>query len=131
MKAHKQPAIAFFACISIMQLALVQTSAAKPSLVTKRIMFESGAICWSYTGPANQFVGKFKKGQRISVNMIQRGGITPLAYGDLDGINVAIDDKLNPTGLLDFVAPRTGIYTFGFLPAIIWNTSGTVSVCAQ
>jgi len=52
----------------IFQSGPAQASACRDP-ATQKIVFAKGASCWSYRGNATHFVGRFAKGQVLSVGM--------------------------------------------------------------
>ena len=105
---------------------------------TVQIAFHRGATCWSYSGTAEVFVGKFKAGQRIMISAVgaeQEMGangqlVTHQAPRDID---VSLKGA-KPTVALNngqMVTPATGTYTFSLYPCADWGLPAQVQICAS
>jgi hypothetical protein len=111
--------------------------------VTQKIAFDKGATCWSYSGSATHFEGRFPAGQKVSVTMT--GAL--LEYDDktkktttkwaarvpsVDGPQDfhAEGDFDKNDGKLELTLPSSGIYKFGFFPCAMWHNPGKVQICA-
>ena len=110
--------------------------------VAARIRFPAHQACWTYLGPATQFVGKFSSGQAISAQMT--GEATD--YDPRDGSTATVSRPRDPNvegpggyffavpdapGVMTFVAPATGTYRFSFSPCAMWGAPGAVKICAR
>ncbi len=113
--------------------------------VKKQITFAKGEMCWAYDGKANTFSGQFGEGQVISVRMIGLNESMSDGWEKLDPRAVG-PDWLNNTeqiyspnddssgassGVLNFVAPTTGIYQFTVSPCSYWGSRIKLEICAR
>ena len=108
---------------------------------TKKIAFKKGATCWKYKGTATEFVGKFSRGQNITVQMTgvaEYLGDNGQTTSAMEPRNVTVvgprgfsADDLDGTGVVKFKAPANGTYTFSFFPCAMQGGMGDVAICAE
>ena len=128
--------------LSLAPQAADASSCVKP--VKQKIVFEKGAVCWSYSGKATHFEGRFSAGQKLTVKMsgelleynektkatdtkwASRG---PSIDGPQDFHAEADFDKND--GTLELTTPRSGVYQFSFYPCAMWHNPGKVQICAS
>jgi hypothetical protein len=112
------------------------------SEVVAQIRFPARQACWTYRGPATQFVGKFSSGQAISTQMTgeaadydPRNGSTTTYLRprdpNVEGPGGYFNGVTDGPGVLTFRAPATGIYRFSFSPCAMWGAPGVVKICAH
>ncbi len=53
--------------LSLVPQAADASSCVKP--VTQKIVFAKGAACWTYSGKATHFTGRFSAGQKLTIKM--------------------------------------------------------------
>ena len=110
--------------------------------VVAQIRFPARQACWTYRGPATQFVGKFSSGQAISTQMTgeaadydPRNGSTTTYLRprdpNVEGPGGYFNGVTDGPGVLTFRAPATGIYRFSFSPCAMWGAPGVVKICAH
>lgn len=134
-------------CLIGLILALQPAAAAASSCVkpvVQKIAFQEDAACWTYSGNATHFEGRFRAGQKVSISMsgqffeydavmktiaTQWSARTPSAAGPddfyADGDTAAVSD------ILEFMVPQTGVYRFAFAPCMMWHNPGRVRVCTS
>jgi hypothetical protein len=111
--------------------------------VTEQIRFQRGATCWTYSGAATHFVGRFSAKQKVAIRMTgivdeydpKSKAITSswaARQPSLEGPGGfhAEAPALDDSGKLDVVLPKTGQYRFGFYPCAMWHQQGKVEICA-
>ncbi|MES1154971.1 MAG: hypothetical protein ABUL48_00940 [Pseudorhodoplanes sp.] len=111
--------------------------------VTEQIRFARGAICWTYSGTATHFVGRFSARQKVAIRMTgivdeydpKSKSITSswaARQPSLEGPGgfYAEAPALDESGKLDIVLPKSGQYRFGFYPCAMWHQQGKVEICA-
>ena len=101
-----------------------------------QIRFTRGSTCWTYSGTAEVFTGKFKAGQSIQVSAVgpeQEMGangkiVTHTSQRDVEvqllGSSQQIDMQNG-----QMVTPATGTYTFTLYPCAIWGAPQKVQIC--
>jgi hypothetical protein len=126
--------------LSLAPQAAVASSCIKP--VTQRIVFGKGAPCWTYSGKATHFVGRFSAGQKLAVKM--SGEL--LSYNEKTKVNEKTWEPRLPSvdgpqdffaegdfdkndGTLELTVPHDGVYRFGFYPCVMWHNTGKVQIC--
>lgn len=111
--------------------------------VVQRIEFAPGAVCWTYTGSATHFSGRFARGQRLSVRM--RGELNEFdertktivarwaaREPELRGPgNFFAETRIPGSGVLEITVPVSGQYEIGFYPCAMWHFPGEVEICAS
>jgi hypothetical protein len=127
--------------LSLMPLSAQASSCVKP--VTQKIVFGKGAACWTYSGKATHFSGRFSAGQKLTVKMsgelLEFNEQTkvmetkwepriPSVDGPQD-FNVEGDFDKND-GTLELTVPHNGVYRFSFYPCVMWHNAGKVQICA-
>ncbi len=112
-------------------------------VVTKNINFAKGAVCWTYRGKATEFVGRFSRGQTVSVTMTGEAtymGANGKITRRIEPRSVSVSGPRNffdgesgvvAQGAFQFTVPTTGKYSFSFTPCFMWGGVGDVSICAQ
>ena len=129
-------------CLALTSSASFASSCTRE--VTEQIRFQRGATCWTYSGTATHFVGRFSANQKVVIRM--RGmideydprskSITSSWAGrqpSLDGPGGfhAEATDVDDSGRLDVVLQRSGQYRFGFYPCAMWHQPGEVEICAS
>ena len=132
--------------LALAAIALAQATSAYASScsreVVAQIRFPAHQACWTYRGPATQFVGKFSSGQAISTQMTgeaadydPRNGSTTTYQRprdpNVEGPGGYFNGVTDGPGVLTFRAPATGIYRFSFSPCAMWGAPGVVKICAR
>ncbi len=112
--------------------------------VIRKISFEKGAVCWTYSGKATHFEGRFAAGQKVTVRMsgvlleynetkktieTKWSARVPSVTGPQGfSAEAAFDDE---RGELEVTVPAGGTYRFGFYPCAMWHNPGRVEICAS
>jgi hypothetical protein len=114
--------------------------------VTVTIKFPPGKACWSYEGTANIYVGRFRRGQRVTAQMhgTAHSVIDPNKPESPENTRVdwrPRDPSImgpgnfmvlgNDDGTLAAVIPQDGRYSFGFSPIYMIGGFGRVLICAK
>ena len=110
--------------------------------VAAQIRFPARQACWTYRGPATQFVGKFSSGQTVSAQMTGEATDYDPRSGDATMVSRPRDPNVegpggyffavpDAPGVMTFVAPATGTYRFSFSPCAMWGAPGAVKICAR
>lgn len=108
---------------------------------TKKIAFAKGAACWTYTGTASYFTGRFSRGQVVTVRM---SGVAEF-MGENGQVVSSVEPRepfatgprefyagdLVEAGVLRFKGPATGRYEISFSPCAMQGGMGDVTVCAK
>lgn len=105
---------------------------------TVQIAFHRGATCWSYSGTAEFFTGKFKAGQRIMISAVgaeQEMGangrlVTRQAPRDID-VSLKGSSTYPQLNNGQMITPATGTYTFSLGPCAVWGLPAQVQICAS
>jgi hypothetical protein len=137
---HTLAALAATAFISAHATSAYASSCSRE--VVAQIRFPARQACWTYRGPATQFVGKFSNGQAISTQMTgeaadydPRNGSTTMYQRprdpNVEGPGGYFNGDSDGPGVLTFRAPATGIYRFSFSPCAMWGAPGVVKICAH
>ncbi len=115
--------------LSLVQPYVLASSCNTP--ITKAITFERGATCWSYKGRGTDFYGNFGAGQKISVKLFGWSGQAwePINPTVSDASYKFIESSQKP-GVLSFIAPHAGKYTFTVYPCAFWGAEVKFTVCA-
>jgi hypothetical protein len=111
--------------------------------VTEQIRFQRGATCWTYSGTATHFVGRFSANQKVAIRMTgivdeydpKSKSIVSSWTGrqpSLDGPGGFHSEApgIDDSGKLDVILPKSGQYRFGFYPCAMWHQQGKVEICA-
>jgi hypothetical protein len=126
--------------LSFAQQAAAASSCIKP--VTRKIVFTKGVPCWTYSGRATHFSGRFSAGQKLAIKM--SGEL--LSYDESTKTNekkweprvpsvegpqdfFAEGDSDKDDGTLELTVPQDGVYRFGFYPCVMWHNMGKVQIC--
>lgn len=112
--------------------------------VVQQIRFEKGATCWTYSGKATHFEGRFSAGQNVTVRMsgvlleynekkktieTRWSARVPSVTGPQEfSAEGDFDDE---RGVLEVTVPAGGTYRFGFYPCAMWHNPGQVEICAS
>lgn len=127
--------------LSLVPQAADASSCVKP--VTEKIVFGKGAACWTYSGKATHFSGRFSAGQKLTVKMsgelleyneqkkvmeTKWESRIPSVDGPQDFHAEGDFDK--DDGTLTLTVPHNGVYRFSFYPCVMWHNPGKVQICA-
>ena len=112
--------------------------------VKQKIVFAKGALCWTYSGKATHFEGRFSAGQKLTVKMSgalleynEKTKATETKWASrvpsVDGPqDFHAEGDFNKTdGTLELTTPRNGVYQFSFYPCAMWHNPGKVQICAS
>ncbi|WP_105384350.1 hypothetical protein [Neorhizobium alkalisoli] len=102
--------------------ALAETELAHPMPTRQVFKLDAETGCFRYTGKAAEFVGRFKRGSYVSVTMDNPERI-PL----MDAPEFKTPDPASWFGPL--LESRN--YSIGYLPAMLFGTPGTVTICGR
>lgn len=140
MRLHFRIWLAGFA-LSLVPQAADASSCVKP--VTQKIAFAKGAACWTYSGKATHFTGRFSAGQKLTVKMSgelleyneQKKVVETKWESRIPSVDGPQDfhaegDFDKGDGTLELTVPHNGVYRFSFYPCVMWHNPGKVQVCA-
>ena len=129
--------------LSLSGLSVDASASGCNRVVTKKIAFSKGSVCWNYHGDATEFVGRFSQGQVVSVSMSgeafymgDNGQIMSMILPRSIVVQgpdnfIAVEDSNAPQGTFELVLPQSGAYTISFSPCSMWGGVGDVMICAE
>lgn len=104
-----------------------------------QIRFARGAVCWTYTGRAWEFTGRFAAGQTLT---IRATGMATMGDGrrtweeQQERFPTVSHHRGEPIDADDvdsniFVIPRSGLYDISLWPHAMQGGLGTTRICAR
>ncbi|WP_037471810.1 hypothetical protein [Sinorhizobium fredii] len=102
--------------------ALAETELAHPMPTRQAFKLDAETGCFRYTGKAAEFVGRFKRGSYVSVTMDN-----PERIPIMDAPEFKTRDPASWFGPI----PESRDYSIGYMPAMLFGTPGTVTICGR
>ncbi|WFU01940.1 hypothetical protein QA648_17845 [Rhizobium sp. CB3171] len=126
------------ACLLTAALPVTAHADSRPPLERQAFKLDAETGCFDYKGTAAEFVGRFKRGSYVTVTMQSldaMGVLVPPSQEQriplMDGPGHPLESPLHAKAYWFGPLPKTGPYTFTFMPRSLVGHPASVLICGR